>query len=177
MIVRRAAMSSSVGSSKETPRAEENVATSRLAATMSAYRCTDQKPEFDAGSSNHATGASRRSRANSSWGMPRAHISRSLRSTAPAMADSLAPNEQLAMAGNAGGRFMRVAVVRHHEEDSAGLIGAAFEARGAELSVHLFPADGPLPGLGGIDHVVVLGALCSVYDDGPACGWIADELT
>jgi GMP synthase-like glutamine amidotransferase len=71
---------------------------------------------------------------------------------------------------------MRVVVVRHHEEDSAGLIGAAFEARGAELSVHLFPADGPLPGLGGIDHVVVLGALCSVYDDGPACGWIADEL-
>ena len=35
MIVRRAAMSSSVGSSNETPRAEENVATSRLAATMS----------------------------------------------------------------------------------------------------------------------------------------------
>jgi GMP synthase-like glutamine amidotransferase len=71
---------------------------------------------------------------------------------------------------------MRVVIVRHHEEDSAGFIGAAFEARGAELSVHLFPADGPLPGLGGIDHVVVLGALSSVYDDGPARGWIADEL-
>ncbi len=56
MIVRRAAMSSSVGSSKETPRAEENVATSRLAATMSAYRCTDQKPEPSSG--NQATGAS-----------------------------------------------------------------------------------------------------------------------
>ena len=71
---------------------------------------------------------------------------------------------------------MRVVIVRHHEEDSAGFIGAAFEARGAELSVHLFPADGALPGLGGIDHVVVLGALSSVYDDGPARGWIADEL-
>jgi hypothetical protein len=35
IIVRRAAMSSSVGSSKEIPRAEENVATSRLAVTMS----------------------------------------------------------------------------------------------------------------------------------------------
>ena len=35
MIVRRAAMSSSVGSSKDTPRAEENVRTSRLAVTMS----------------------------------------------------------------------------------------------------------------------------------------------
>ena len=71
---------------------------------------------------------------------------------------------------------MRVVIVRHHEEDSAGFIGAAFEARGAELSVHLYPSDGPLPGPAGIDHIVVLGALCSVYDDGPACGWIADEL-
>src|SRR6266581_1593791 len=71
-----------------------------------------------------------------------------------------------------GGRFMRVVVVRHHEEDSAGFIGAAFEERGAEFSVHLFPKDGPLPGLDGIDHVVVLGALCSVYDDGPARAWI-----
>lgn len=71
---------------------------------------------------------------------------------------------------------MRVLVIRHHEEDSAGLIGAAFEARGAALTAHMFPADGPLPGLDGFDHVVVLGALCSVYDDGPARGWIADEL-
>src|SRR6266702_5866944 len=68
---------------------------------------------------------------------------------------------------------MRVLVVRHHEEDSAGLIGEAFEARGAEIGVHMFPADGPLPGLDGIDHVVVLGALNSVYDD---AAWIADEL-
>jgi len=71
---------------------------------------------------------------------------------------------------------MQVLVIRHHEEDSAGLIGAAFEARGAELTAHMFPADGPLPALDGIDHVVVLGAICSVYDDGPARGWIADEL-
>jgi GMP synthase-like glutamine amidotransferase len=71
---------------------------------------------------------------------------------------------------------MRVIVVRHHQEDSAGFVGAAFEARGAELSVHMFPADGPLPRLDGIDHVVVLGAICSVYDDGPAGAWIADEL-
>jgi hypothetical protein len=35
VIVRRAAMSSSVGSSNEMPRAEENVATSRLAVRMS----------------------------------------------------------------------------------------------------------------------------------------------
>jgi GMP synthase-like glutamine amidotransferase len=71
---------------------------------------------------------------------------------------------------------MRVVVVRHHEEDSAGFIGDAFAARGAELSVHMFPRDGPLPEPGGIDHVVLLGATYSVYDDGPASGWIADEL-
>ena len=40
----------------------------------------------------------------------------------------------------------------------------------------MFPADGPLPAPDGIDHVVLLGAICSVYDDGPARGWIADEL-
>jgi GMP synthase-like glutamine amidotransferase len=71
---------------------------------------------------------------------------------------------------------MRVVVIRHHEEDSAGFIGAAFEAHGAEISVRLFPKDGPLPGLDGIDHVVVLGAICSVYDDSPAHAWIANEL-
>jgi GMP synthase-like glutamine amidotransferase len=71
---------------------------------------------------------------------------------------------------------MRVLVIRHHEEDSAGLIGTAFEARGAELSVHMFPAGGPLPAFDGIDHVVVLGATCSVYEDGPASAWITEEL-
>jgi GMP synthase-like glutamine amidotransferase len=71
---------------------------------------------------------------------------------------------------------MRVVIVRHHEEDSAGFIGAAFEARGAELIEHLFPQDGPLPAPDGIDHIVVLGATFSVYDGGAALAWIADEL-
>jgi GMP synthase-like glutamine amidotransferase len=71
---------------------------------------------------------------------------------------------------------MRVAVVRHHEEDSAGFIGASFEARGAELAVHLSPRDGALPALDGVDHVVVLGAVWSVYDDGADRAWIAAEL-
>ena len=48
---------------------------------------------------------------------------------------------------------MRVIVVRHHAEDSAGFIGEAFEARGAELSVHFFPDDGPLPPFEGADPV------------------------
>jgi GMP synthase-like glutamine amidotransferase len=70
---------------------------------------------------------------------------------------------------------MRVTVIRHHEEDSAGFIGAAFEALGAELSVSLFPKE-DLPALDGVDHVVVLGAVWAVYDDSPARAWIADEL-
>jgi GMP synthase-like glutamine amidotransferase len=71
---------------------------------------------------------------------------------------------------------MRVLVIRHHEEDSPGLIGTAFEERGARLTVHWFPADGPLPGPAGFDHIAVLGAVNSVNDDGPARAWIADEL-
>jgi GMP synthase-like glutamine amidotransferase len=71
---------------------------------------------------------------------------------------------------------MRVVVVSHHDMDSAGFIGEAFRARGAELSAHLFPKEGPLPEPGGIDHVVVLGAVWSVYDDSPDRAWIADEL-
>src|SRR5580692_9104618 len=68
---------------------------------------------------------------------------------------------------------MRVLVVRHHDVDSAGFIADAFEARGAELAVHLFPDEGPLPALDGVDHVVVLGAISSVNDADP---WIAEEL-
>ena len=70
---------------------------------------------------------------------------------------------------------MRVTVISHHEEDSAGFIGAAFEARGAELSVTLVPKE-DLPSLDGVDHVVVLGAVWAVYDDSPDRAWIADEL-
>ena len=71
---------------------------------------------------------------------------------------------------------MRVVVVRHHAVDEAGYIGDAFAARGAELSVHRFPADGPLPSLDGVGHVVVLGAVWSVYDDESIGHWIHDEL-
>ena len=67
----------------------------------------------------------------------------------------------------------RVIVVRHHDIDSAGFIADAFEARGAGLSVHLFPDDGPLPVPGGADRIVVLGAVSSVNDPDP---WIAAEL-
>jgi GMP synthase-like glutamine amidotransferase len=71
---------------------------------------------------------------------------------------------------------MRVIVVRHHDFDDGGFIEDAFRARGAELRAHLFPADGPLPSLDGVDHVVVLGAVWSVYDDKAIGHWIEDEL-
>jgi len=70
---------------------------------------------------------------------------------------------------------MRVTVVRHHAEDSPGFIAEAFLARGAEVSVHLFPAEGPLPPADGADHVVVLGAVHSVYDRDHA-SWVEPEL-
>jgi len=69
---------------------------------------------------------------------------------------------------------MRVVVIRHHDVDTAGFIADAFEARGAALDVHLFPDDGPLPALDGVDHIVVMGAVSSVND---ADSWIAQELT
>ena len=69
--------------------------------------------------------------------------------------------------------MMRVVVIRHHDIDSAGFIGDAFEARGAALAVHLFPDEGPLPALDGVDHVIVIGAVSSVNDPDP---WIAEEL-
>jgi GMP synthase-like glutamine amidotransferase len=71
---------------------------------------------------------------------------------------------------------MRVVIVRHHLQDSAGFIATAFQARGAEFIEHLFPQDGPLPAPDGFDHIVVLGAVFAVYSDGADSAWIADEL-
>jgi GMP synthase-like glutamine amidotransferase len=71
---------------------------------------------------------------------------------------------------------MRVIVIRHHDIDEAGLIGAALAARGAQLSVHLVPGDGPLPPLDGATQVVVLGAAPSLYDEAAVGAWIHDEL-
>src|SRR5512142_1524542 len=68
---------------------------------------------------------------------------------------------------------MRVLVIRHHDVDTAGFIADAFEARGAEIAMHLFPDEGPLPALDGVDHVVVMGSVSSVNDPDP---WIAAEL-
>ena len=71
---------------------------------------------------------------------------------------------------------MRVIVIKHHEIDDAGFIGAAFEALGATLDVYLFPDGGPLPSLDGAEHVIVLGAVWSVYDREQIGHWIDAEL-
>ncbi len=68
---------------------------------------------------------------------------------------------------------MRVLVIRHHDVDTAGFIADAFEARGAEIVMHLFPDEGPLPAFDDMDHIVVMGSVSSVNDPAP---WIAAEL-
>ncbi|MEP7026317.1 MAG: type 1 glutamine amidotransferase [Actinomycetota bacterium] len=69
---------------------------------------------------------------------------------------------------------MRVVIIRHHLEDSGGLVADAFQARGAQLSTHLIPGDDPPPALDRIDHIVMLGATCAVYD--ASVPWIGGEL-
>jgi len=71
---------------------------------------------------------------------------------------------------------MRVVVIKHHTEDDPGFIAEAFGARGGQVSAHLFLNGGELPSLDGVDHVVLLGAVPSVNDDGPGFEWIGQEL-
>lgn len=68
---------------------------------------------------------------------------------------------------------MRVLVLRHHQEDSPGLLGDAFAAHGATVDTWLYPSGGRLPDLVGYDHLVVLGSSASVYEDRD---WIAAEV-
>jgi len=70
---------------------------------------------------------------------------------------------------------VHVVAIRHHRIDEAGFVADAFAARGAEVRTHLFPREGPLPALDGVDHVVLLGADHSVYDDRIA-DWFHEEL-
>jgi GMP synthase-like glutamine amidotransferase len=71
---------------------------------------------------------------------------------------------------------VRVVVIRHHEVDSPGFIGTSFSERGADVTTHLYPDEGPLPALDGVAHAVVLGSKWSAYDRASVGGWIDDEL-
>jgi GMP synthase-like glutamine amidotransferase len=70
----------------------------------------------------------------------------------------------------------RALVLRHHLEDSAGLIGEAFEARGYDLNVHLMEASTPSPSLVGYDVMIILGSKCAVYDHEVEAAWFHREL-
>ncbi|WP_231336315.1 type 1 glutamine amidotransferase [Actinomadura graeca] len=66
-------------------------------------------------------------------------------------------------------------VIHHHLGDSGGFISDEFRRKGAEVTSHLFPHDGPLPSPQDADHVIILGAAASVNDEGPARIWIEQE--
>lgn len=71
---------------------------------------------------------------------------------------------------------MRVIVLRHHDEDDPGLVGADLEARGAEVVVHPVVDHGTFPDPEGFDLGIVLGSKWSVYDRPNVSGWIDGEL-
>lgn len=71
---------------------------------------------------------------------------------------------------------MRVIVLRHHDEDDPGLVGADLEARGADVVVHPVVDHGTFPDPEGFDVGIVLGSKWSVYDRPSVGGWIDGEL-
>ena len=70
----------------------------------------------------------------------------------------------------------RVLCVRHHLEDSPGLIGEAFAARGFTLDVVMMDASSPTPRLDGYDYLVILGSKHAVYDEAIEAAWFGREL-
>lgn len=70
----------------------------------------------------------------------------------------------------------RALVIRHHLEDSPGLIGEAFEARGFEIDVAMLDESHPTPSLEGYGVVVILGSKCAVYDHEVEAAWFGREL-
>jgi GMP synthase-like glutamine amidotransferase len=70
----------------------------------------------------------------------------------------------------------RALVLRHHLEDSPGLIGEAFEARGYEIDVVMMNELSATPTLDGYDALVILGSKCAVYDHEVEAAWFHREL-
>jgi len=70
----------------------------------------------------------------------------------------------------------RALVLRHHEEDHAGLIGDAFIARGYELDVVMMNEDTPTPSVRGYDVLLILGSSSAVYDHEVEKAWFGREL-
>jgi GMP synthase-like glutamine amidotransferase len=67
-------------------------------------------------------------------------------------------------------------VLRHHEEDDAGLIGEAFAAQGFSVTTIMIDDHHPAPSTATADALVVLGSNSSVYDDEVRERWFKGEL-
>jgi GMP synthase-like glutamine amidotransferase len=70
----------------------------------------------------------------------------------------------------------RALVLRHHLEDSPGLIGEAFEARGYDIDLVMMNEQSATPSLDGYDTLVILGSKCAVYDHEVEAAWFHREL-
>ena len=71
----------------------------------------------------------------------------------------------------------RVLVLRHHDEDHAGLIGEALVARSFELEVVMMNETTPTPSLEGFDAMLILGSSNAVYDHEVEKAWFGRELS
>jgi GMP synthase-like glutamine amidotransferase len=70
----------------------------------------------------------------------------------------------------------RVLFLRHHPEDSPGLIGRAFVEKGFELDVVLFESETSTPSLDDVEVLVVGGSKCAVYDQKTQDSFLNREL-
>lgn len=70
----------------------------------------------------------------------------------------------------------RALALRHHLEDSPGLVGEAFEARGYEIDLVMMDETSTTPSLDGYDVMVILGSKCAVYDLEVEATWFKEEL-
>ena len=70
----------------------------------------------------------------------------------------------------------RALFLRHHFEDSPGLIGEAFAARGYGLDVAMMDELSPTPTVEGYDVLVILGSKSAVYDIDIEAAWFGREL-
>ncbi|MHB1208839.1 MAG: type 1 glutamine amidotransferase [Acidimicrobiales bacterium] len=70
----------------------------------------------------------------------------------------------------------RALFLRHHLEDSPGLIGEAFVQRGFDVDLAMMDKHSPTPTLAGYDVLVILGSKSAVYDSAEEAAWFGREL-
>jgi GMP synthase-like glutamine amidotransferase len=70
----------------------------------------------------------------------------------------------------------RALVIRHHVEDSPGLVGQALVERGFELDVVMMDEHSATPDIAGLDLLVILGSKHAVYDEQVEAAWFGREL-